>query len=144
MEERQIPPAWFYPTMLGLYTLATALPTSLHLVRIGVVTPLVLLLMAKAPSYSFGDTILDFTSGILMLSHIVKWADFVILRLPETSLWRTKGATSREPKGKTDAREMSVWEKTRWAVGVWGSTRGIGWNWQTTRVSKSDEEYSRM
>lgn len=144
MEERPLPPPWFYPTIYGLYMLSTALPASLHLIRVGLVTPLILAMIAKAPSYSFGDTIMDFSSGILMLSHFVKWLDFVVTRLPENSLWRTKGATSRDPEGKTDAREMTLWEKVRWSVGLWGTTRGIGWNWQAVKFSKEDEEYSRM
>ena len=72
---------------------------------------------------------------------LLKYVDFSVLRIPEQELYRI------HPDGTTETtkeiEEMTLWQKFKWNLDLYTTTRGIGWNWCVKNVDPVPENVSR-
>jgi hypothetical protein len=126
--------------------LTAACVTSLLLrpgrVRIFLGTLLLICLLQECPKYTTGKPEEDYMIAINVVLVSLKYVDFVFLRTPEDTAFRTDSKGTLVDDAKS-LRVASCWERLKWAGSLFSTFRGVGWNWRVKNVENIPQNVAK-
>lgn len=87
------------------------------------------------PPSNVPNTAVLYTFGVLGANLLFRYFDRLYVCVPETAFHRINGDGSKE-----DASKLPPIQRFFWASELFGSARGIGWNWSVSNFRKSPSQ----